>query len=142
MHIYEHISRLLLNVHVECHARWHGLRTCTWWEQSRLTMFAAPPPKLKTLISLFSPLPAAAIRQVEKHCARGGVNAIERRGDNSREKLGKERKQKCFGGDGRQGQEGERAGREDANAQFVCAEEDEEEGGRVGGWVGGVDLSI
>lgn len=35
------------------------------------------------------------------------------------------------------GQEGERAGREDANAQFVCAEEDEEEGGWGGGVVGG-----
>lgn len=44
MHIYEHIFRLLLNVHVECHARSHGLRTCTWWEQLRLMMFAAPPP--------------------------------------------------------------------------------------------------
>lgn len=50
LHIYEHVFRLLLNVHVECHARSRpgllppGLRTCTWWEQLRLMMFAAPPP--------------------------------------------------------------------------------------------------
>lgn len=69
------------------------------------------------MISLFSPLPAAAIRQVDKHCGGrggGGFTTAER----NLEKRGSRNGFEETNDKGRTASE--RAGREDANAQFVC----------------------
>lgn len=56
--------------HMDAHtfrARSHSLCTCTWWEQLGLmTVDMAPPDTNDDLV--IHPLPAAAIRQVDKQC--------------------------------------------------------------------------
>lgn len=126
IHIYEHIFRLLHTVHVECHARSHGPRTCTWWEQLRLMMFTAPPPDRND---------GLLIQPTSCLCCQtgpwGGVNTTKRRDHNSREKLGGREETEMFLRR-RTTRAGRQASRRRGCKCSICmyAEQDEEEGGQ------------